>query len=194
MKSSSSSSFDDQYQNPIRVLEILSFDNFDNKIFDSLSCCNNLHRLLLGGRLDGGLNLHKYPPNLTKLTLSNSKLEKDPMETLQYLPNLKLLKLYSAFQGEEMVCATNGFPQLQVLHLWYMHQLKKWTIDQGGMPCLKELDLDGLEELSMLPEGLRFITTLKKMTIDGMPTIRRRIARQVGEDWYKVKHIPSLPI
>ncbi|KAI3844156.1 hypothetical protein MKW92_032050 [Papaver armeniacum] len=148
MKISSTSSFEDQcHENPIRVLGIRTEDNFDSKIFDSLSCCHNLHQLNLDGRLDV-LNLQKYPPNLSELTLSNIKLEKDPMETLQYLPNLKLLELYDAFTGEEMV---------------------------------------------MLPEGLRFITTLKKLRIDShMKTIKERVAREVGEDWYKVQHIPSL--
>ncbi|KAI3854342.1 hypothetical protein MKX03_012804 [Papaver bracteatum] len=164
-KSSSSSSIDDQYQNPIKVLEIKSMDGFDNQIFDSLSCCHNLHRLVLFGKLDGGLNLHKYPPNLSKLTL-----------------------------WEEMECSTKGFPQLQVLHIRWMDQLKKWTIHQGGMPCLKELNLSWLEELSMLPEGLRFITTLKKLTIWIIPTIKERVVREVGEDWYKVKNIPSLKV
>ncbi|KAI3957583.1 hypothetical protein MKW92_027747 [Papaver armeniacum] len=193
-KSSSSSSFEDQYhENPIRVLHIWLQRNdiFDSQIFDSLSCCHNLHRLVLEGRLDG-LNLQKYPPNLSKLTLYGSMLEKDPMETLQYLPNLKLLDLHDAFKGEEMVCSTKGFPQLQVLNIRWMRQLKKWTIDQGGMPCLKELNLDGLKQLSMLPEGLRFITTLKKLIIDDIPTIAERVVREVGEDWYKVQHIPSL--
>ncbi|KAI3854337.1 hypothetical protein MKX03_012799 [Papaver bracteatum] len=181
--SSSSSSSGDQYQSPIKVLEITSLDAFDNQIFDSLSCCHNLHRLQLFGRLDS-LNLQKYPPNLTKLILIKSYLEKDPMETLQHLLNLKLLQLSEqAFEGEEMVCSTIGFPRLQVLHIYSMSHLKKWTIDQGGMPCLKELNLDFLGELSMLPEGLRFITTLKKLKFS-----------EVGEDWYKVQHIPSLII
>ncbi|KAI3957582.1 hypothetical protein MKW92_027746 [Papaver armeniacum] len=195
-KSSSSSSFEDQYhENPIRVLEIQNEDKFDSQIFDSLSCCHNLHRLVLDGRIDGGLNLQKYPPNLSKLILVSSYLEKDPMETLQYLPNLKLLELAWAFTGEEMVCSTKGFPQLQVLHLISMVQLKKWTIDQGGMPCLKELTLMNLPELSMLPEGLRFITTLKELRIGyDMPTIKERVVREVGEDWYKVQHIPSVLI
>ncbi|KAI3957599.1 hypothetical protein MKW92_027763 [Papaver armeniacum] len=192
-KSWSSSSSGDQYQNPITALKIVSTDGFYNKIFDSLSCCHNLHRLELNGRLDV-LNLQKYPPNLSKLTLSWSHLEKDPMETLQHLPNLKLLELAWAFTGEEMVCSTKGFPQLQVLRIHLMVQLKKWTIDQGGMPCLKELELFSLKKLSMLPEGLRFITTLKKLTIHGMPRIKERVVREVGEDWYKVQHIPSLTV
>ncbi|KAI3854340.1 hypothetical protein MKX03_012802 [Papaver bracteatum] len=187
------SSSDNHYQNPIKFLEIRSRDNFDNKIFDSLSCCHNLHQLVLFGRLDV-LNLQKYPLNLSKLILSWSRLEQDPMETLQDLPNLKLLELLDrAFEGEEMVCSTKGFPQLQVLSIQNMERLKKWTIHQGGMPCLKELTLGWLDELSMLPEGLRFITTLKKLTIDSqMKTIKERIVREVGEDWYKVQHIPSL--
>ncbi|KAI3854336.1 hypothetical protein MKX03_012798 [Papaver bracteatum] len=199
MKSLSSSSFDDQYhENPIRVLQIQTMDNFDSKIFDSLSCCHNLHRLLLNGRLDGGLNLQIYPPNLSNLCplapKASSYFKSYFTETLQYLPNLKLLDLSNAFDGEEMMCSTKGFPHLQVLNIHSMDQLKKWTIDQGGMPCLKELKLTELPRLSMLPEGLRFITTLKKLTINSyyMPTIAERVVREVGEDWYKVQHIPSL--
>ncbi|KAI3917323.1 hypothetical protein MKW98_027242 [Papaver atlanticum] len=189
-----SSSSDDQYQNPIRVLRLQSNGTFENKIFDSLSCCHNLYRLQLNGKLDV-LNLQKYPPNLSKLTLDENMLNDDPMKTLQYLPKLKSLVMHRTYTGEEMECSTKGFPQLQVLIIFGFDRLKKWTVEQGGMPRLKELHLNVLPELRMLPEGLRFMTTLEKLRINShMPTIRDRVVREIGEDWYKVQHIPSIKV
>ncbi|KAI3865084.1 hypothetical protein MKW92_050657 [Papaver armeniacum] len=171
----------------------LSIDIFDDNIFGSLSCCRNLHRMQLWGRLNA-LNLLRYPPNLKKLKFYDSELKDDPMETLQYLPNLTFLMMKKAYTGEEMVCSTKGFPKLRFLYLYELKQLKKWRVDQGGMPCLKELYIHRSRELSMLPEGLRFISTLKKLEICGMQLIRDRVVRDVGEDWYKVQHIPSLVV
>ncbi|KAI3946344.1 hypothetical protein MKW98_010468, partial [Papaver atlanticum] len=188
---SSSSSSGDLYQNPIRVLSIRSDENLNNKLFDSLSCCNNLRQLQLNGGLDV-LNLEKYPLNLSRLELYFSMLKKDPMETLQYLPNLTFLKMNAAYTGEEMVCSTKGFPRLQFLSMRAHKQLKKWTVEEGAMPHLKELHLSIIWELSMLPEGLRFITTLKELRIGFMPIIKGRVLKEVGKDWYKVQHIPSL--
>ncbi|KAI3946375.1 hypothetical protein MKW92_048302 [Papaver armeniacum] len=172
-------------------LRIDSHEKFNNSIIDSLSCCHNLHRLELDGRLDVLNPNNNYPLNLSKLKLNSSRLKEDPMETLQHLPNLRFLGMEDAYTGEEMVCSTKGFPQLQVLRISECHKLKKWTVDQGGMPHLKELKLNCLLRLSMLPEGLRFITTLKKLNIVGS-SLEHRVVREVGEDWYKVQHIPSI--
>ncbi|KAI3856799.1 hypothetical protein MKW92_044762 [Papaver armeniacum] len=188
---SKNNSAGDQYQNPIRVLSIRSDENLNNKLFDSLSCCNNLRQLQMNGGPDV-LNLEKYPSNLSRLELFFSMLKKDPMETLQYLPNLTLLKMNAAYTGEEMVCSRQGFPRLQFLSMRAHKQLKKWTVEEGAMPHLKELHLSIIWELSMLPEGLRFITTLKELRIGFMPIIKGRVSKEVGEDWYKVQHIPSL--
>lgn len=147
----------------------------------------------LWGRLNA-LNLLRYPPNLKKLKFYDSELKNDPMETLQYLPNLTFLMMKKAYTGEEMVCSAKGFPKHRFLYIYELKQLKKWRVEQGGMPCLKELYIHRSRELSMLPEGLRFITTLKKLEICGMQLIRDRVVRDVGEDWYKVQHIPSLVV
>ncbi|KAI3887092.1 hypothetical protein MKW92_028288 [Papaver armeniacum] len=191
MNSSSNSSFNDQYLNPIRALRIHSNDDLNSNIFGLLSCCHNLHRLELFGRLDV-LYLQKYPPNLSKLSLNGSMLNEDPMETLQYLPNLKYLGMDKTYTGKEMVCSTKGFPQLEVLRIYGFKGLNKLTVDKGGMPRLKELCLSDLNFLDMLPEGLRFMTTLQILNIYGMARITNRVAREIGQDWYKVQHIPSL--
>ncbi|KAI3854354.1 hypothetical protein MKX03_030719 [Papaver bracteatum] len=190
----SSSYSNDQYHNPIRSLALHSTNAFPNSIFDSLSCCHDLHNLRLIGGLDG-LNLYRYPPNISKIYLSQSRLEEDPMESLQYLPHLRFLWLDKAYQGEEMACSTTGFPQLQHLVLISLEQLQNWRVHQGGMVRLKQLYISDCEKLSMLPEGLRFITTLQEMKISSMPSVfKDRVVRDNGEDWYKVLHVPSIQV
>ncbi|KAI3839650.1 hypothetical protein MKW92_034930 [Papaver armeniacum] len=175
------------------ALRIHSDDDLNSNIFGLLSCCHNLHRLELFGRLDV-LYLQKYPPNLSKLSLNGSMLNEDPMETLQYLPNLKYLGMDKTYTGKEMVCSTKGFPQLEVLRIYGFKGLNKLTVEKGGMPRLKELCLSDLNFLDMLPEGLRFMTTLQILNIYGMARITNRVAREIGQDWYKVQHIPSLTV
>ncbi|KAI3948118.1 hypothetical protein MKX01_014717 [Papaver californicum] len=128
---------DAQYHNPaIRSLFIHSDEIFPNLIFESLSCCHNLHKLDLSGRLNV-LNLQKYPPNLSKLFLYMSELEEDPMARA------------------EMVCSAKGFPQLQRPHLFSLKQLKNWRIDRGGMPlCFRFITT--LQELGMYAMPLEF--------------------------------------
>ncbi|KAI3914313.1 hypothetical protein MKW98_014920 [Papaver atlanticum] len=179
LPSLSSSSSNDQYQIPIRTLRIYTEEGFPSSIFDSLSCCHNLLTLDLTGTLETA-SLRKYPPNLTKLWLSDSSFVEDQMATLQHLPKLRKLNLSSCgYEGDEMVCSSEGFPQLQYLSV-------------RAMPYLNELRIFDCYELTMLPEGLRFITTLKKLEITGAPLVKERVKEGVGEDWYKIQHIPSI--
>ncbi|KAI3945348.1 hypothetical protein MKW92_029358 [Papaver armeniacum] len=138
---------------------------------------NPIRSLALHSGLDG-LNLHRYPPNISKIYLSQSRLEEDPMESLQYLPNLRFLWLDKAYQGEEMACSTTGFRQLQHLVLISLEQLQNWRVDQGAMVRLKQ-----------------FITTLQEMKISSMPSeFKDGVVRENGEDWYKVLHVPSIQV
>ncbi|KAF3966792.1 hypothetical protein CMV_009137 [Castanea mollissima] len=77
---------------------------------------------------------HQFPPNLAKLTLSNTRLGEDPMPTLEKLPNLKILCLESwCFIGKDMVCSEGGFPLLQYLLLDKLY-LEEWRVEEGAMP------------------------------------------------------------
>ncbi|KAI3879263.1 hypothetical protein MKX03_013460 [Papaver bracteatum] len=168
--SSPSSSSNDQYQNPIRSLCIYASEGFPNSTFESLSCCHNLHSLELRGELEI-VNPQSYPPNLTKLTLEYGSFTEDPMATLEHLSRLRDLHLKKCkYEGEEMVCSSQGFPQLEYLSMSLLLNVKEWRIDQG----------------------LMFITTLEKLKIEGSPLIKDRVVEGVGEDWYKIRHIPSV--
>ncbi|KAK5786927.1 hypothetical protein PVK06_041577 [Gossypium arboreum] len=60
------------------------------------------------------------------------------------------------------------------------------------MPSLQWLEIWNCLNLKMLPEGLRFITTLKELKIESMPKAFKDILEEGGEDFYKVKHVPSI--
>nr|XP_027120292.1 probable disease resistance protein RF45 [Coffea arabica] len=146
-------------------------------------------------RLEGPLGkLPEYESNffgnLLELQLRESRLEEDPMATLEKLPNLKTLKFWNhSFNGKEMTCHSGGFPQLRFLLLHHLHQLEKWTVAEGGMANLSCLYICDCERLAMIPQGLRFIEPLKELVIQGMPdeflNRVRLVDGQQGEDLTK---------
>ncbi|MBA0786105.1 hypothetical protein Gotri_025372, partial [Gossypium trilobum] len=115
--------------------------------------------------------------------------------TLILLAKLQRLRAYI---GSKMVCSANGFPKLDYLQMSWLLELEEWEIEEIAMPCLRELKLINVRSLRMLPEGLRYITTLQELNLIGMPlSLEERIKvidGREGEEFYKVRHIPSIHI
>ncbi|XP_004308695.1 PREDICTED: putative disease resistance protein At1g59780-like [Fragaria vesca subsp. vesca] len=134
-------------------------------------------------------------PDLTKITLRSTKLKGDQIEIVEKLPKLRVLYLgFNSFESETMVFSQGGFPHLEFLTLRALFDLKEWRVEKEAMPCLHRLRIEWCDELQAIPDGLQDVTTLKELTINGM---RRRFCRRVeegGEDFYKIKHVPSLII
>ncbi|KAI8022762.1 Disease resistance protein RPP13 [Camellia lanceoleosa] len=83
----------------------------------------------------------KLPPNLIKLTLVCTFLDKDPLVTLKELPKLKILKLgFKSYKGRKMVCSggSNKFPLLEVLEI-VMLSLNELVVEVDAMPRLNKL-------------------------------------------------------
>ena len=162
-----------------------------------LSHCHHLSKLELAGKIPEA-NLQYLPPSLVKLSLFYSNIPQDPMPILEKLPNLRFLWLGSiSYCGSEMVCSADGFPSLETLRLVGLLSLNEWQIEQGAMPSLRRLLIDELRYLKMIPEGLKFITTLRQLDVRFMPPTfadRLRAGKYgiEGEDYYKVRHIPSI--
>ncbi|OMO76022.1 NB-ARC domain-containing protein [Corchorus olitorius] len=136
--------------------------------------------------------------NITKLTLMFSRMSVDRMAELGKLQHLRILRLWNrSYVGTKLVCSANGFPQLDYLEMEALRNLEEWVIEEGAMPCLRSFELVSCKKLRMLPEGLRYITTLKEMTLQ---YVSESLAKRVqvidgrGEDFYKVRHIPSIQI
>ncbi|XP_071927451.1 probable disease resistance RPP8-like protein 2 [Coffea arabica] len=138
-------------------------------------------------------------PDLTELNLLLTKIEEDPMGTLEKLPNLRKLELgpYS-FLGQEMICHSMGFSKLKRLALHGLGNWKEWKVDEGAMPKLSSLWIADCQKLKMIPDGLRYVTTLKEVSLFRMPAeFSNRVTRengQHGEDFDKISHVRSVNI
>ncbi|OMO76507.1 NB-ARC domain-containing protein [Corchorus olitorius] len=137
--------------------------------------------------------------NITKLTLKQSMMWVDPMAELEKLQHLRTLRFWNnSYCGTKLICSANGFPQLDYLELESLPNLKEWQIEEGAMPRLRSLKLESCWRLKMVPEGLKYITTLQEMTLRH---ITRSFAERIqvidgreGENFFKVRHIPSIQI
>ncbi|TYG96381.1 hypothetical protein ES288_A11G345700v1 [Gossypium darwinii] len=135
---------------------------------------------------------HYFSSHLAYIQLENCQLEEDPMPTLEKLPNLRILEFEETFRVNEMFCSAQGFSRLESLSLERLHNLEEWKVDEGAMPSLQRLEIRRCPSLKMLPKGLRFITTLKELKIESMPKAFKDKLVKGGEDFYKVKHVPSI--
>ncbi|KAF8389433.1 hypothetical protein HHK36_026128 [Tetracentron sinense] len=158
------------------------------------SRCDHLSKLRLTGKIEGHPHLHQVlPPNLKKLTLKGSELYQDPFLSLEKLPNLRILRLQNdSYIGRDMVCTVNGFPQLESLQLQSLRHLEEMRLGVDAMPSLRRLEILFCPYLNMLPEGLKFVTTLQELEITTMPQNFTCRLREGGEDWDKVKQIPTI--
>ncbi|KAI3890805.1 hypothetical protein MKX03_007418 [Papaver bracteatum] len=177
-------------------------------ISDSIAKLSNLRSLELWDceewHLNGRLSLEKltvntefwFPPNLHKLTLMNSHMENDPMVILEKLPNLEILMLhYNSYVGKKLVCSQEGFPRLQLLKLCGLMRLEEWTVEEGALSCLTHLRIYTCKRLEMLPDGMRQLTSLQELEVYNLTQkFIGRLTANVGEDWDKIKHIPSLSL
>lgn len=135
----------------------------------------------------------KMLQNLTSLSLTDTKSDRDPMEELEKLPSLEILNLWrDAFTGVRMNCSSQGFPQLRTLSLGHLKKLRYWGIDEGAMPNLCQLKITNCSKLRKVPEGLKFLKTLQRICIITDPEDVRFFKRRLsdgGEDFYKVQHV-----
>ena len=126
-----------------------------------------LDKVFLGGKLqkfpDG---IEFYPPNLIKLDLQWSKLEKDPMATLENLPNLRILRLYHNSQvGKKMVCSSGGLLHLEFLKLSCLDELEELMVEEGAMPWLRKLEIGFCLQMKKLPHGLLQLKNLLELKL-----------------------------
>ncbi|KAL9390282.1 hypothetical protein Peur_018887 [Populus x canadensis] len=131
--------------------------------------------------------------NLTRLSLCFSYLSENPASVLQLLPKLKHLKLWEAYKARHIgkeFCNAGGFPVLETLTI-ASEFLAEWTeIETGAFPRLRYLSFNVCGNLIFLPEGLQNISTLQDLCFfPWNPDLKRRL---MGEENYKIKHVPNI--
>ncbi|KAM6579072.1 hypothetical protein CsatB_030909 [Cannabis sativa] len=166
-----------------------SYDSID--IVPMLLSCPQIYKLKLWSPVIKLPEDSQFSPNLIKLDLRDTRLKDDPMPTLEKLPNLRVLcfRAYS-FKGNVMVCSNGGFPQLESLHIDSLCCLRELKMEEGALSslCFFGIKSSGFDSV---PDGLRYITTLKEIKIEGMSEIFKERLKEGGQDFDKVKHVPS---
>ncbi|KAL3720783.1 hypothetical protein ACJRO7_005572 [Eucalyptus globulus] len=131
--------------------------------FHRLRSLSNLY--LLGNLGMRSLSELHIPLNLKVLTLSQSRLDDDPMGVLGKLKCLTILLLFGySYNGQRLSVSKGTFPSLRVLKLWRLSNLLEWIIQANAMPNL------------CLIFGLERIKTLEVITL---VCIRDEIKRRV---------------
>jgi adenylate kinase family enzyme len=154
-----------------------------------LSSLENLTHLYLLGNLPELHDRYEFPPRLGVLTLSVSKLAKDPMPILAQLPSLSVLRLLAdSYTGEEMECPREGFTTLRVLKLWMLKGLEKWIVEEGAMQNLRELEIRSCHKLKELPHKLLNLSNIQEIVLTDMP---EGFAENVQADEHKKKIITT---
>ncbi|XP_028107510.1 disease susceptibility protein LOV1-like [Camellia sinensis] len=171
----------------LQTLRLRSKDRFGQPLDLKLSPLKDhqsLSNLYLFGVIKDGI---KYLPlNLKVLTLSMSKLIKDPMPVIgKLLPQLNVLKILAfSYLGSEMRCVSGNFPKLRVLKLWMLENLVQWTLEGGGMPQLAELEIRGCKKLTKL-DGLEHLPALKELPLTNMsPNFVADVKKRINAPGY----------
>ncbi|KAM4099155.1 hypothetical protein ACJW30_07G134300 [Castanea mollissima] len=176
--------------NRLRVLKV--GNNTQDAMLMLISKCPLVEKLKLYYLIKKLPEAHQFPPNLAKLTLWRTRLEEDPMPTLEKLPNLKILRLlYQSSVGKDMVCSEGGFPLLHYLHLEELGYLEEWRVKEGAMPSLCHLIIDNCYYLKTIPDGLRSVANLRVLEIRNMPESFKDRLDEGGLDFDKVKLVIS---
>ncbi|KAL5560156.1 hypothetical protein UlMin_036367 [Ulmus minor] len=137
--------------------EVLDLDNI------SSPALQYLRALHMHGCLKVLPNWVSKLSSLVVLQLRWSKLEVDPLESLQALPNLAVLRFQKAYGGEALCFKAGGFQMLKELAFFSLGKLRQVTIGKGALPRLEELHFEDCKLLEQVPSGLEFLTNLKKI-------------------------------
>ncbi|KAI5559481.1 hypothetical protein BDE02_17G113300 [Populus trichocarpa] len=146
-------------------------ESLSNRVFDNLSALKSLKISFFG------------------------KLESLPEEGLRNLNSLEVLEI-------ELCGRLNCLPMNWLCGLSSLRRLRfqccdKFTSLTEGvrhLTALEHLFLNSCPELNSLPESIQHLTSLQSLYILYCPYLEKRCEKDLGEDWPKIAHIPSIII
>ncbi|KAL8265929.1 hypothetical protein R6Q59_003273 [Mikania micrantha] len=134
-----------------------------------------------------------FPERLTRLTLSETYLDWNEIQTFSFLSNLEVLKLNdNACIGERWETSNMGFANLKFLKLQGL-DFVKWEASSAQFPRLQRLVVSHCSRLQEIPAGIGEILTLElievswcgESTVESAITIQKEQERN-GNDFLKV--------
>ncbi|KAI6696947.1 hypothetical protein NL676_017066 [Syzygium grande] len=153
----------------LQVLWLCSVDPAEVIDIEQLTPPRFLQRLYLEGRLERIPSWTSSLYSVARLFLRHSRLQHDPLKSLDALPNLVELQLGDAYEGESLCFRKGGFPRLKLMWLIKLKNLKWVTMEEDTMPSLEKLTLRRCESLKEMPPDVERLSSLKVIVFDGMP-------------------------
>ncbi|XP_062095834.1 disease resistance protein RPM1-like [Humulus lupulus] len=169
--------------------EALSFQ------FKSFSSLQLLQRLYIRGPVEKSLEGLQNLTNLSTLYLSGSRLQVDPLESLQDLPNLVLLWFDErVYDGESLCFKAGSFLMLRELRISELENLRRVTVEDKALSHLKFMNLADCKLLEEIPSGIERLRNLQKLQLVNMAAeLTTTVYRGSQHDNYsKVMHIPHV--
>ncbi|KAK7316743.1 hypothetical protein RJT34_00425 [Clitoria ternatea] len=155
-----------------------------------------LQQLRLRGKLEKLPEWIQELQYLVRLSLSYSKLNHDPLESLKSMPNLMYLLLYdAAYEGETLHFQLGGLQRLKELTLRSLYGLNSIVIDKGALPALKRFTLRDIPQLKEVPFGIHHLENLEVLDVADMPNeFDERIDPAAGQQRWIIQHVPIVYI
>ncbi|XXG76660.1 hypothetical protein AAC387_Pa08g0965 [Persea americana] len=149
----------------------------------------HLEILALYGRLERVPLWIASLQNLTIVALRSSKLNEDPLSSLQALPNLMTLILEKAYVGKELYFRSGHFLQLKVLCIGGYSELNQVKFEEESMSCIQTLHFFWCPNLKNV-EGIQYLTSLQHLFLKEVSgALKGKIQ---GDEWVNFQHIPRL--
>ncbi|KAK4728186.1 hypothetical protein R3W88_021174 [Solanum pinnatisectum] len=131
---------------------------------------------------------------LTSLNIiSNKEATSLPEEMFKSLANLKYLTIFEFENLKELptsLASLNALKHLAIIVCDALKSLPKEGVK--GITSLTQLSITDCKMLKCLPEGLQHLTALTNLSFRECPTLAKRCEKGIGEDWYKIAHIPDV--
>ncbi|KAK4438058.1 hypothetical protein Salat_0139900 [Sesamum alatum] len=145
--------------------------------------------------------------SLASISLGLQQLSAFKHLTIMYCPSLAALPDNLDNLPALVSLAIVGCPLIEFLPDGIKHVTTLRSLEIRSCPGLKDLPewLDSLtslrafaisdcRNLKSLPVAVRCLTKLHHLTIQDCPHLQRRCRRDIGEDWWKIAHIPRTHI